>query len=251
MLSVHAKYVLAKKERRAVKGQEYVTLTTDSLVRRGGQSALPYKGIETLKAWVRAVDKEYSGPEKRLVDELLGVPQNDGVIDLEMGLPAWRKKKTAPRMDLVSVERARGVLTVFFGEVKRVTDSRLRCRAPVKQDKKPEVLKQLSNYRKYLAEPDHAALVGKQYANAACLMKRLRAMADVVGPVRALGQTILEAATRDDLAVAPLATLVVMNEASANQTAWEKHRVKLESEKERVPMIVMEAPAALRFGDRA
>jgi len=250
-LSVHAKYVLAKRERQAVKGQEYVTLTTDSLVRRGEQSALPYKGIETLKAWVRAVDEEYSGPEKRLVDELLGVPQNDCVVDLEMGLPAWREKKTAPRMDLVSIERANNKLTVFFGEVKRVTDGRLRCRAPVKRDKKPEVLEQLSDYRNYLAEPEHAALVGKQYANAARLMKRLRAMADVVGPVRVLGQTILEAATRDHLAVAPLATLVVMNEASANQAAWEIHRAKLESEKERVPMIVLEAPAALRFGDRA
>ena len=134
------------------------------------------------------VDEEYSGPEKRLVDDLLGISQNDGVIDLEMGLPAWREKDTAPRMDLVSIERANNKLTVFFGEVKRVTDGRLRCRATVKRDMKPEVLKQLSDYRKYLAEPEHAALVGKQYANAACLMKRLRAMADVVGPVRALGQ---------------------------------------------------------------
>ena len=248
-LSVHAKYVLPKGKRQTVKGQEYVTLTTDLIVRRGRQDSLPYNGIETLKGWVCAVDEDYSGEEKRLVDELLGVPQNDGVVDLEMGLPAWRGKNTAPRMDLVSIERADGALTVYFGEVKRVNDSRLRCEVPVEQDKKPEVLKQLSDYRKYLAEPGHAALVGEQYVNAARLIKRLRAMADFVGPIRALGKTILEAAARDHLAVAPLATLVVINDASANQEAWAFHRAKLESEKERVPMIVMESPAALRFGN--
>ena len=89
------------------------------------------------------------------MDELLSVPANDGVIDLEMGLPAWREKSYRPRMDLVSVDWVDGQLVIFFGEVKLVTDSRLRCREPLKQDEMPEVLRQLSDYRKYLAEPGH------------------------------------------------------------------------------------------------
>ena len=249
ILSVHAKYVVSKAERNSVDGQEYVTLTTTSLVRRGGQPALLYEGIETLKAWVRSIDDEYGGKEKTLVDNLLSVPANDGVIDLEMGLPAWRGNAAASRMDLVSINRVRGQLTIIFGEVKCVTDSRLRCRAPVERDKLPEVLKQLSDYRRYLAEPGHRKIVGKQYANAARLMRRLRAMADTVGPGRTLGRTILDAANCQDLEVAELAWLIVINEAGANQAASEIHRAKLEGEKDRVPMIVLNAPAALQFGD--
>jgi hypothetical protein len=248
ILSVHAKYVLPKADRSAVVGQEYVTLTTTSLVRRGGYPELPYEGIETLKGWVRSVDEEYWGDEKRFVDELLSVPANDGVIDLEMGLPAWAENSTAQRMDLISIDRVGGQLTVFFGEVKRVTDKRLRCRAPLKQDEMPEVLKQLSDYRKYLAAPGHRTLIGEQYSKAAGLMKRLRGMADAIGPARPLGRTILEAANGEALAVAELARLIVMNDSGANQRAWTEHRAKLETENERVPMIVLESPAALSFG---
>ena len=250
ILSVHAKYVLPKAEQSSVKGQEYVTLTTDSLVRRGRAHALPYNGLKSLEDWVRSVDHVYGGEEKRLVDELLNVPANDGVIDLEMGLPAWGVKSTAPRMDLVSINRVAGRLTISFGEVKRVTDSRLRCRVPLKQDEMPEVLKQLSDYRRYLAEPEHRKLVGEQYSNAARLTKLLRGMANVIGPDRPLGQTILEAADCNNIAVAELAWLIVINEDGANQVAWMKHRAKLETEEERVPMIVLDAPAALEFGSR-
>jgi hypothetical protein len=197
---------------------------------------------------VRTVDEEYGGDEKRLVDDLLSVPANDGVIDLEMALPAWAGNSAAQRMDLVSIDRLGGQLTVVFGEVKRVTDSRLRCRGPLKQDEMPEVLKQLSGYRKYLAAPGHRTLIGKQYSNAAALMTRLRAMADAIGPTRPLGQTILDAAKGDPLGVAELARLIVMNDSRANQTAWAEHRTKLETETERVPMIVLGAPAALNFG---
>jgi hypothetical protein len=248
ILSVHAKYVLPKGDRNTVIGQEYITLTTTSLVRRGEHAPLPYEGIETLKGWIRSVDEEYGGDEKGLVDELLSVPGNDGVIDLEMGLPAWAENSAAQRMDLVSIDRVRGQLTVFFGEVKRVTDKRLRCRAPLKQDEMPEVLKQLSDYRKYLAIPRHQTLIGEQYSNAAGLMKRLRGMADAIGPTRNLGRSILDAAKGEPLAVAELARLIVMNGNGANQRAWTEHRAKLETEKERVPMMVLAAPAALNLG---
>ncbi|MCP1973901.1 hypothetical protein [Bradyrhizobium elkanii] len=74
-----------------------------------------------MKGWIRAVDEEYGGDEKGFIDDLLSVPENDGVIDLEMGLPAWSGNSVAVRMDLVAVERVSGPLTVFFGEVKLVT----------------------------------------------------------------------------------------------------------------------------------
>ena len=247
ILSVHAKYVLPRADRASVMGQEYVTLTATSLVRREGRPELPYEGIETLKEWVRTVDEEYGGDEKRVVDDLLSVPANDGIIDLEMALPAWAGNGAAQRMDLVSIDRLGGQLAVVFGEVKLVTDSRLRCRGPLRQDEMPEVLNQLSGYRKYLAAPGHRTLIGKQYSNAAVLMKRLRAMADAIGPTRPLGQTILGAAKGESLGVAELARLIVMNDSRANQTAWAEHRTKLETERERVPMIVLDAPAALDF----
>lgn len=163
VLTIHAKYVVPKRERALVVGQEYVTLISDTLVRRRNQPTISYNGVSSILQWIAAVDEDYGGEEKRLVDELLGLPGNNGVVDLEMGLPAWRDKPTAPRMDLVSINEVQGQLTVFFGEVKRVTDGRLRCRAPLKRDERPEVLKQLSDYRKYLAEPDHSELVGAQY----------------------------------------------------------------------------------------
>lgn len=251
ILSVHAKYVLPEADRGSVEGQEYVTLTTTSLVRRTGYPALPYDGIETMRGWVRVVDEDYRGDEKSFVDELLGVPANDGVIDLEMGLPAWREKSSATRMDLVSVDWVDGQPVVFFGEVKLVTDSRLRSREPLKQDEMPEVLRQLSDYRKYLAEPGHAKSIGEQYSNAARLMKQIRTMADAIGPVRPLGKAILDAA--DEVpAVSELARLIVanMDDAKVNQDAWAKHRAKLEAERERVPMIVLNTPAPLNFGER-
>jgi hypothetical protein len=244
-LSVHAKYVLPDADQASVQGQEYVTLTTASVVSRTGRPVLPYKGIETLKGWVRSAEK-YAGEEKEFVDDLLSVPANDGVIDLEMGLPAWREtERVAPRMDLVSVNQVDGRLVIFFGEVKLVADKRLRCQAPLQQDKMPEVLRQLSEYRKYLAEPAHRALIGQQYSNAARLMKRLRGMADTIGPVRPLGRTILGAAEGKNLDVAELARLIVCEKGATK--SWAKHRTKLEAERERAPMIVLDAPAALHF----
>jgi hypothetical protein len=141
-----------------------------------------------------------------------------------------------------------GRLTVFFGEVKRVTDGRLRCRAPLKRDERPEVLKQLSDYRKYLAEPGHPELVGSQYANTARLLKRIRKMADSIEPAIPLGQNVLEAANREHLAVAKLATLIVIHDGAANAKGWKMHREKLETESEYVPLIELSAPSELLFG---
>ena len=250
-LYVHIKYVLPKSERDTTVRSEYVGLQTDHVVRRDGTKLLPYEGIATLRQWVQAVDADYSGPEKEFIDELIGLPENDCVLDLEMGLPAWSDKSTAPRIDLVSLSRLNGALTVFFGEVKRFTDGRLRCRGPLVVDQAPEVLKQLSDYRRYLDRPEHRDVVGREYINAARDMRRLRSMADALGEVRPLGETILEAARSDSLSVARHAHLIVFNDGGGNQKAWEGHRAKLEAEAARAPMTVMKAPEPIRFGEQA
>lgn len=247
-LLVHAKYILPKDERKFA-GHEYVNLTTNSIARRGGHPEVPYEGLQTLREWIRAVDDEYGGREKTFVDDLLSVSANDGVIDLEMALPAWGDVTTAPRMDLVTVEPANGQMTVFFGEVKLVTDGRLRCRGPIVRDKKPEVLKQLSMYRRYLAIAVHRTQISKQYSEAARVLKRLREMADSVGPVRPLGNTILRSA-EEKLAVAELARLIVMKDSRVDQCVWASHRAKLETESKLVPILELDAPAALELGSR-
>lgn len=247
VLSVHAKYVLPKAERKFV-GQEYVRLTTTTIVRRGEHLGLPYEGVKTLREWICAVDEEYGGDEKTFIDDLLSVQGNDGIIDLEMGLPAWGTVTTAPRMDLVTIEPANGQLTVFFGEVKLITDSRLRCRGPLVRDQMPEVLKQLSMYRKYLAVAEHRAQIGKQYSVAACVLKRLREMADTVGPILPLGKAILQSAG-EKLAVAELARLIIMNDDRIDQRVWAGHRIKLDAESKCVPIIELSEPAALKLGE--
>lgn len=243
-LAVHAKYVLPEAERQTV-GQEYAVLAGTTLTRPGGQE-LPYEGIETLKAWIDAAN-DYTGDEKKFVDKLLSVPENDGVIDLEMALPAWGDVTTASRMDMVSIERVNGQLTVFFGEVKLFDDSRLRCRAALVRDEIPEVLRQLSIYRNYLAVPSHRVRIIEQYAEAAGLLSRLRDAADAIGPARPLGRAILQ--SRDEnLSIANLARLIVHNE---HQRDWTEHRTKLEAERERVPMIELGAAGPLNFATTA
>ncbi len=251
VLSVHIKYVLSNTERHTTVRSEYVRLETEQIIRGGGAAALSYEGIATLRQWVQAVDEDYSGPEKEFIDELIGLPENDCVLDLEMGLPAWSDKSTAPRIDLVSLNRLNGELTVFFGEVKRFTDGRLRCRGPLVVDQAPEVLKQLSDYRHYLNKPEHRDIVGREYINAARDMGRMRSMADALGEVHPLGETILEAASSNSLSVARLAHLIVFNDGGGNQKAWEGHRAKLEAEADRAPMTVMKAPGPIRFDEQA
>lgn len=180
ILKVHAKYVSPKLYDHVTDGQEYVTLKSNSIVRPFGRPALQYEGIETLKRWVQTVDRGHADVEKSLVDDLLAIKKNGGVIDLEMGLPAWGDVKSAKRIDLVSINRVGSQLMVFLGEVKRISDDRLRCRGPIKQDDTalvPKILVQLRHYQNYLAKSGHRKLVGEQYANAARLLKRLRKMA--------------------------------------------------------------------------
>lgn len=192
-----------------------------------------YGGLEELKQWIQVVDRGqredgrhgFSGAEKVGVDKL--VAANSNVIDLEMGIPAWGKRKAASRIDLVTIEPGAKKQNIVFWEVKLVTDGRIRSHADVVRDEKPEVLRQLSAYREFLKAENHVELVAKAYSTAAKLLVELRAMADSLGEVHPLGANILAAASASELGVDCGPRLVVLNQKSANQSAWAVHADKL------------------------
>ena len=204
---------------------EYVVMR-DRRIFRGREEFASYQGSETLKKWIAVVDRDYAGDEKQLVDRL--VTANPSVIDLEMGLPAWGEQKTAPRMDLIAIELMGQAPQVVFWEAKLVTDGRIRCRGDVVIDEKPDVLKQLAAYRRFLEAPGHAEFVAKAYSNAARLMVRLREIADGCSDKHSLGREIHAAAAAPEAVVDCKPRLVVFNQKNASQTAWAVHARRLQ-----------------------
>ena len=84
--TVHIKYVCGKSVES--QSQEYMKLR-DGWVLRDGEQLEKYQGLQTLRKWINRVDEEYAGDEKCFVDKL--VAANPNIIDLEMGLPAWKE----------------------------------------------------------------------------------------------------------------------------------------------------------------
>jgi hypothetical protein len=237
---VHYKYVLG--EPLEYSGPLYLRLTTKGVFSQGSL-VTTYEGLSTLHQWIAAAEK-YVGDEKRIVDEL--VAKNDHVVDLEMALPAWALSTSAVRMDLVAIESGK----VVFWEVKTVNDSRIRCKDEFEEDKSPEVLKQLSNYRVFLEQPSHIAQVESAYRNTAKLLVKLRALADEISPALELGPSIIAASQADTLAVELRAALVVVDlpEPEANKGPWKSWKAKHETRLlGKIPMRVLEIPGPLVF----
>ena len=235
---VHYKYVLGA--RPGYNGPLYLRLTAKGVLSQGSLVAA-YEGPSTLHQWIAAAG-EYAGDEKRIVDELVAL--NGQVVDLEMALPAWALSKVAVRMDLVAIESGR----VVFWEVKTVNDSRIRCKASFEEDKSPEVLKQLSNYRVFLEQPSHIAQVESAYRNTAKLLVKLRALADEISPALALAPSIIAASQADTLAVELRAALVVVDLPADNKRAWTSWKASHEDKLlGRIPMRVLEIPGPLVF----
>ncbi len=239
---------------------DYVKLHGEKILwRRGRQDGeRGYGGIEDLKKWIKSVDGElpasgksgYAGKEKRFVDKL--VTKNPDIIDLEMGLPAWGGKKTASRMDIVAIEDRK----IVFWEAKLAGDACLRSSTNVVTDEKPEVLKQLANYRKFLAEPEHVLLVAQAYKRAANDLVVLRRAADELGTAYPLGAGIVAAASLPDsaqLEVACIPRLVVLglNQDSTQPSldAWAYHAGRLKSEN--VVMTIIEHQGPFLLGPAA
>lgn len=239
---VHVKYFSA--DARIGRKQAYGRFEGRHVSGAGFQA--PYEGLATLRAWMPRIE-EYAGTEKQLVDEL--VARNDNVIDLEMGLPAWGAIKTAPRMDVVTVEDQQ----IVFWEAKTAGDSRIRCSAPAVPKTMPHVLDQLEKYRLFLEQDTHRERIGEAYRNAARVMVSLRKIADELDTRRPLGQEIVSASAADELRVAREAGLVVLDEAPPDGAHWRSwhangHAAKLTG----LARVVAQAvPGRLAFGETA
>lgn len=242
MVSVHAKYVVNEKERQLA-GLKYAALV-DQEISHVGLPTRPYEGMETLQSWIEVIDRSFTkeGGEKPLIDQLLDQQGNAGVVDLEMGLPAWGTQTTAPRMDVVTIEEVKGRLTVIFGEVKRVDDSRIRCG----DGALPEVLDQLGKYARYLAEPPHRAAISAAYQHAAVRLIELGAMARGVSGAVAFGGAIERAASGEPLEVATEAVLIVMCTGRFSEPHWMKHRDRLHHH--RVKLVELGQAAPMNLG---
>jgi hypothetical protein len=238
---VHYKYVLEERPAGMSEKSPYLRLTSNGVFFRGTKVA-DYKGFHTLLQWIARAGKRYAHAEKSIIDEL--VEKNEHVIDLEMAIPAWAHSESAVRMDLVAIENG----TVVFWEAKTICNAEIRCRAEFEADKSPHVLKQLANYRLFLAQHKHPELVESAYRNTAELLVKLRALADDIGPTIALGQSIVDASRARRLFVAPQAALVVVDLPKDNKRAWTSwkagHEGKLLG---KIPMRVLESPGPLVY----
>lgn len=99
------------------------------------------------------------------------VGKNRNVIDLEMALPAWAKKKSALRMDIVTLEKPENKIQIAFWEAKTFDDGRLRIDNPSEQ---PEVVRQLADYKDYV--DSHEEDIKRAYAETCVLLKRFHEM---------------------------------------------------------------------------
>jgi hypothetical protein len=177
--TIHNKYVYGEQG----SGQTYVTLNMTGVRRK-------YNGLHDLRRWISNAN-EYTGAEKQFVDRI--VARNPNVVDLEMALPAYPKKRTAQRMDLVALEKVGNQWRVVFWEAKLVGDERARCEG--KDD--PRVIQQLQDYTDWLDYNNHGELVASAYQNACRLLKSFHGLAKRVNPsieIEALGPGIIAAA---------------------------------------------------------
>lgn len=216
---VHHKYVEAPAG--AGGAQEYFELRGTSV--KGKNWSGEYRNIETLMRWVKVAEEKHSGAEKRIVDAI--VAANPGVIDLEMGMPDWCDQGYAPRMDLVMLERGSAGMRVVLWEVKLVNDPRIRCRPPVVPREKPEVLRQLDDYVRFLKEERYRALVADAYRQT---LRVLQELARRAGRESDLPPIWLQAGS--SLIVEPEPRLAVVIDRSLSETgkaAWAEHEQNL------------------------
>ena len=183
---IHNKYVGGDE----MKGG-YTTLTNAGLEDPVTGRLVPYQGTTQLNEWIERANR-HRGDEKRFVD--LVVARNPNVIDLEMGLPAYSMspdERRAVKMDLVALELTKQGWRIMFWEVKLAADSRARCEGVVIPGQKPEVLKQMADYTKWLGPKKYRDLVALEYENACRLLVKLHIIAKRLNPdIQELGMGI-------------------------------------------------------------
>jgi hypothetical protein len=182
----HNKFVYGEKG----SGDAYVKITGDEFTACDGS---PVRYSEDLvRSWIAAASR-YAEGEKLFVDGLVASDAN--VIDLEAGLPAdpelW-DKKSAPRMDLVSLEPCDDQhWRLVFWEAKLAKNSEARCRTGL-----PPVVDQLKKYEKWLEK--NREIVIESYQRACAAMVQLHRIAKTLYPDKAdLGKGIVTVAGQD------------------------------------------------------
>jgi hypothetical protein len=171
---IHNKYVYGPKKGRS---PAYVKIT-------GGRPDVEYHR-DLLDRWIRNAN-DYTEGEKLFVDDL--VAHHAGAIDLEAGLPADPKlwsEKSAPRMDLVTLEPCMDHYQLAFWEVKLVDNQEARCKGP-----EPKVFAQLDRYAQWLSK--NRKVVCDAYRRCCSDLVKLHGIAKTVNPAMPeLGKSII------------------------------------------------------------
>ncbi len=185
---IHNKYVYGPGKG---EDQESVTIKSGRFKDQDG-SNVDYR-TDLLGGWIRNANN-YTEREKLFVDEL--VAHQAGAIDLEAGLPAdpeiWplqpgKKKTSAKRIDLVTVEPCGGHYRLAFWEVKLVENNEARCE---NADQAPKVISQLKKYETWLAK--NRKLVCDAYRRCCSDLVKLHRIAKTVNPaIPQLGEAII------------------------------------------------------------
>ena len=182
---VHNKYVYGKKDG----AQAYVKITEGGFT--GADGSRVHYSDDLVHHWILEAG-DYAGGEKFFVDELVG--RNANAIDLEAGLPAdpelW-EEKSAPRMDLVSLEPCGNHWRLAFWEAKLVRNWEARCKSGL-----PEVVEQLAKYERWLEK--NRKIVCEAYRRTCADLVQFHAMAKVLNPeIGELGNWIVAVAGQD------------------------------------------------------
>lgn len=163
------------------------------------------------------------GAEKWGVDDVVGC--NPGVMDLEMGLPGAGPGGSALRVDIVTLDEARGGFRIALWEAKPLHAAALR-----RKDKDPAIVGQVCAYRKFLT-PARADHIIAAYRASLATMLEIAAMANRDLP--------LVARARDaELTLAPTIGLALFKGVKADADGrrtlirysaetWAEHRARL------------------------
>lgn len=211
-MRIHEKYV----KKCSNGGQRYLKFIDDIGCDPDGR-AVEWGGPTMLQNWIGNSCK-YSGSEKRCIDAVIAASSK--VIDLEMGLPAFGKRKSAARMDIVALEGTPENIRLVFWEAKIIGDPRLRSR-----DFEPEVFKQVEPYRTFLNVESRRQQVAIAYRECCKIICALHDMAGRIGNIGPLDPLIRTAAkSNSNLSADPTPRLVIFDDgAKRDKAAWEKH----------------------------
>lgn len=211
VLHIHEKYVIGPKG----KDQKYIQFDIEG--NSNLTDKIKYEGLQTLDAWIKKAEC-YSNDEKRHIDDIL--KERSTVVDLEMGLPAYEGRKSALRVDIVSVEEVDGEIQVIFSEAKMISDARLRSR-----NREPEVLNQINKYKAYLANKERRRWISEAYRSTCSIIRNIHSMANEIRATPDLDPLIVAASKPNiRLQVRKELRLIVFDDGKQRrEEVWQEH----------------------------